>query len=170
MRQLHVSALLGRVYWADAKDNMIVGKKTDVTENFLGCVLQYFTDPKHGVIHDAEGNEWEVTITQTKNAPAAPRLDPVTINKMVLFNAGIESRTMPAAPAPRRDYYPPKPADVPEPKWEALVKEKDEKPDAPDPFLPSNVSPPGGKTPDEIQQHKTYAVPPAAPKKGDKKQ
>ena len=39
-----------------------------------------------------------------------------------------------------------------------------EKPAAPDPFLPANVSPPGGKTPDEIQQHKTYAAPPAKEK------
>jgi len=40
---------------------------------------------------------------------------------------------------------------------------KDRKPAAPDPFLPANVSPPGGKTPDEIQQHRTYAAPPVAP-------
>ena len=76
MRQLHVSALLGKVYWADAKGNVMREPKQDVTNNFLGCVLQYFTDPKHGVIHDAEGNEWEVTITQTKNTPAAPNAPP----------------------------------------------------------------------------------------------
>jgi len=72
MRQLHVSALLGKVYWADAKGNVMREPKQDVTNNFLGCVLQYFTDTKHGVIHDAEGNEWEVTIVQTKAAPSAP--------------------------------------------------------------------------------------------------
>jgi len=78
MRQLHVSALLGKVYWADAKGNVMREPKQDVTNNFLGCVLQYFTDQRHGVIHDAEGNEWEVKITQTKVAETkAPEIPTV---------------------------------------------------------------------------------------------
>lgn len=80
MRQLHVSALLGRVYWADAKENVVVGKKTDVTENFLGCVMQYFSNPEKAIIHDADGNEWKVSIEQTKKKEkepaAAPQPDP----------------------------------------------------------------------------------------------
>jgi hypothetical protein len=48
---------------------MVVGQKKDVTEAFLGCVVQFFSNPEKGLIHDAEGNEWEVKITQTKKAP-----------------------------------------------------------------------------------------------------
>jgi hypothetical protein len=65
VRQLHVTAILHKVVWADCKNSMVIGEKKDVTENFLGCVLQFFDD-KHKLIRDADGNEWEVTITQTK--------------------------------------------------------------------------------------------------------
>jgi hypothetical protein len=80
VRSLHVSALLGKVYWADAKGNVMREPKQDVTEAFLGCVMQFFSNPDKGLVHDAEGNEWKVTITQTKNVTAQSQQPLVTDN------------------------------------------------------------------------------------------